>query len=65
MIKEESNMPDSGRHIRGYALAAVVGAIVGGTLVAIGTKAVPKMMSSMMQTMMMQMEESGCDPAAM
>ena len=58
-------MPDSGRHVRGYALAAVVGAIVGGTLVAIGTKAVPKLMSSMMQNMMRQMEGSGCDPSEM
>ena len=58
-------MSGSNGRVRGYALAVIVGAIAGGTLVAIGTKAVPRVMSAMMQNMMRQMEGSGCDPAEM
>ncbi len=56
-------------HIKGYALAALAGAIGGGLLVAIATRAIPKMMSEMMskrmETMMAQMKEGGCSPAEM
>jgi hypothetical protein len=44
----------------GYILAASLGAIGGGLLVAAITKAIPKMMSQMMTGMMAEME---CDPA--
>ena len=47
---------------RGYALAIVVGALGGGLLVAIVTKALPRMMSGMMQNMMMQMRKNGINP---
>ena len=46
----------------GYALAVVLGVIGGGLLVAIATKAIPKMMSGMMQNMMMQMRKNGLKP---
>jgi hypothetical protein len=44
----------------GYILAASLGAIGEGLLVAAITKAIPKMMSQMMTGMMAEME---CDPA--
>jgi hypothetical protein len=47
----------------GYILAAAFGAVVGGVVVALATRAIPKVMSGMMQTMMSRMEEAGCDPA--
>jgi hypothetical protein len=52
-----------------YVLAATLGAIGGGLLVALAAQAIPKMMSQMMsgmmQDMMGQMRKSGCDPAEM
>ncbi len=54
---------------RGYVVAALLGAIGGGVLVTIATKAIPKMMSNMMagmmQTRLAQMRESGCNPKEM
>jgi hypothetical protein len=50
-------------------LAAFVGAVGGGIVVAVATRAIPKMMSQMMsemmRNMMSQMGEGGCDPAEM
>ena len=48
-----------------YVTVAFLGAIGGGLLVAIATRAIPKMMSGMMQNMMGQMKESGVTPAEM
>ena len=52
-----------------YLLAAFVGAVGGGFVVAAATRAIPKMMSQMMsgmmRNMMSQMGEGGCDPAEM
>lgn len=50
---------------RGYLLAAVLGAIGGGVIVALTANIFPKMMSGMMQNMMEQMRQSGCSPAEM
>ena len=47
---------------RGYALAVVVGALAGGLLVVVATKAIPKMMSGMMQNMMLEMKKNGFNP---
>lgn len=51
----------------GFILAAGLGAIGGGLLVAVATRAIPKMMSKMMagmmQNMMAQMGEGDCNPA--
>jgi hypothetical protein len=58
MGKTESNR-------RNYLLTAALGAIGGGVLVAVVTKAVPKMMSGMMRNMMAEMGQAGCDPAEM
>ena len=49
----------------GYVIAAVLGAIGGGIIIAFATKAIPRMMSRMMQNMMDQMKKGGCDPAEM
>lgn len=51
------------RSIRGYALAAAIGTIGGGLLVALATKTIPNVMSQMMQNMMARMGESGFSPA--
>jgi len=52
-----------------YVVAAVLGAIGGGLVVLLATRAIPKMMSQMMSgqmsKMMAQMKEGGCDPAEM
>lgn len=48
--------------IKGYALAVLLGAVGGGLLVSIATKAIPKMMSGLMQNMMMQMNQNGFNP---
>ena len=51
---------------RGYALAIVLGEIGGGLIVAVATKAMPKMMSGMMRNMMQnkmrQMGKTGFNP---
>ena len=54
----------------GYMLlAAAIGAIGGGLVVALATRAIPRIMSQamsgMMQHMMGQTGEGGCDPAEM
>jgi len=49
----------------GYALAVILGAIGGGLLVSIATKAIPRMMSGMMQNMMIQMRKNGFNPGEM
>ena len=47
----------------GYILAAGMGAVCGGILVAAFTRAVPKMMSQMMASMMAEISSGECDPA--
>lgn len=51
----------------GYLLAAGLGAVGGGLLMALATKSIPKMMSrmmaGMMENMMSQMADGECDPA--
>ena len=44
-------------------LAVVIGAVGGGLLVAIATRALPRLMSGMMQNMMAQMKKEGVNPA--
>jgi hypothetical protein len=46
-------------------LAALLGALGGGLIVALGTQAISKIMTKMMQNMISQMGEAGCDPAEM
>ena len=48
---------------RVYILSAVLGALGGGAVVALATKAIPKMMAGMMRNMMSRMGGKGCDPA--
>jgi hypothetical protein len=47
---------------KGYALTLVLGAFAGGLLVVIATKAIPKIMSGMMQNMMLKMRKGGFNP---
>ena len=60
-------MSDSKPAYKGYLLAAALGAFGGGVLVAVVTKAIPRMFSqmggAMMANMMAQMQASGCDPS--
>ena len=46
-----------------YMLTFALGAIGGGILLALATKAVPKMMSGMMRNMMNHMGGEGCSPS--
>ena len=52
--------------LKGYLLAAGLGAVGGGLLVALVAKAIPRMMSEMMsgmmENMMSQMGNGECDP---
>ena len=45
-----------------YIAATLLGAIVGGILVALATKAVPRIMSGMMKNMMQSRGENGSFP---
>ena len=56
-------MCNTGCSARGYVLAAALGGILGGLVVALATKAVPKMGSQMIQNMMVHMREAGFNPA--
>lgn len=56
-------MVSSTRRTGGYLLAAAFGAFLGGAVVLIASKALPKMMSGMMRSMMEQMGDEGCSPA--
>jgi CheY-specific phosphatase CheX len=62
-------MHDTRSHTKGYVLAAALGAMGGGLIVALATRAIPKiasqMMSGMMRNMMAQMAADGCNPAEM
>ena len=50
-----------------YILIGSIGALIGGAVVLIASKAIPTMMSNimsgMMSNMMMGMGEEGCDPS--
>ncbi len=58
-------MSDTGLNIRKYMLTLAVGAVGGGLVIAWATKAMPKMMSGVMQNMMAHMAGEGCSPAEM
>jgi hypothetical protein len=62
-------MDSADSRTRGYVLAALLGAIGGGLVVLLATRAIPKMMSQMMsgqmRKMMAQMKEGGCEPSEM
>jgi hypothetical protein len=47
---------------KGYALVLILGALAGGLLVVIATKAIPKMLSGMMQNMILEMRKNGFNP---
>lgn len=48
-----------------YLLAVTLGAVGGGLVVAWATRAMPRMMSGMMQSMMSRMGGEDCSPAEM
>ncbi len=58
-------MQNANTRTAGYVLVAGLGALGGALLMALVTRAVPKMMAGMMRSMMSQMREGGCDPAEM
>jgi len=58
-------MSATGSNTRKYLYTFALGAIGGGLLAAWATRAVPRMMSGVMQNMMAKMREEGCDPAEM
>jgi uncharacterized protein (DUF697 family) len=54
-----------GTNFKRYILAAILGAIAGGVIVALASKTIPKIMAGMMENMMTRMEKSGHNPAEM
>ena len=54
-----------GTNFKRYILAVILGAIAGGVIVALATKAIPKIMADIMENMMTRMEKSGHNPAEM
>ena len=58
-------MSDGGCNLRKYMVVTAVGAISGGILVALASRAIPKMMAGMMRNMMAMMGGEGCSPAEM
>ena len=58
-------MSNGGCNLRKYMVVMVVGAISGGILVALASRAMPKMMAGMMRNMMAMMGGEGCSPAEM
>ncbi len=71
--KEMNNMRNSGSSKRGYILVAVVSALGGGIAVALVTKAIPRLVSQILNEMMSKvprlmtehMKSEGFDPAEM
>jgi hypothetical protein len=65
-VVRRNAMDRKNSQFQGFVLAAGLGAVGGGLLVAIVTKAIPrmmsKMMSGMMENMMSQMGAGECDP---
>ncbi|MBU2534726.1 MAG: hypothetical protein ABIK32_00930 [Chloroflexota bacterium] len=58
-------MSNGGCNLRKYMVVTTVGAISGGILVALASRAIPKMMAGMMRNMMAMMGGEGCSPADM
>ena len=58
-------MSDTGSNIGKYMITFALGAVGGGLLIAWATKAMPKMMSGIMQNMMANMRQEGCGPMEM
>jgi len=62
-------MSNASRLNKGYILVAVLSAMIGGLVVVLATRAIPKMlaqtMDQFMQKMMTQMEAKGCSPSEM
>jgi len=63
MSKERKTMQRKQTQYSGYILAAGLGAVGGGLILAVATKAIPKMISQMMAGMMAQMAAGDCTPA--
>jgi hypothetical protein len=58
-------MEKKGSPKAGYLLAGAIGAFAGALLIGIAGRAIPLMMSRLMQNMMSQMSGEGCDPEEM
>ena len=58
-------MPNCCSNTKKYMFAFALGAVGGGLMLAIATKAILKMMPKMMQSMMSHMGGEGCSPAEM
>ena len=65
-MKEAVIVPGQARTSWGYLVVGISGAMLGGLVVAVATRALPKMASKMalgmMEGMAERMRESGCDP---
>jgi hypothetical protein len=62
---EDIAMSERGCNLRKYMVATAVGAVSGGILAALASRALPKMMAGMIRNMMAMMGGEGCSPAEM
>jgi hypothetical protein len=58
-------MSNGGCNLRKYMVVTALGAVSGGILVALASRAMPKIMAGMMRNMMTMMGGEGCNPAEM
>ena len=58
-------MSDGSCNLKKYVVVTALGAVSGGILVALASRAMPKMMAGMMRNMMTIMGGEGCSPEEM
>jgi hypothetical protein len=62
---EAAIMSDGGCNLKKYMVITALGAVSGGVLVALASRAMPKLMAGMMHNMMTMMGGEGCNPEEM
>jgi hypothetical protein len=64
-VMEGATMSDGGCNLKKYTVITALGAVSGGVLVAMASRAIPRLMAGMMRNMMTMMAKEGCSPEEM